>query len=586
MGTSRSLVAANIAGYRGLVAAVVSIAAVAVAAAQPANNNCANASVVVAGTVNGTTVGATNDAVGTCGASTSSPDVWYSYVAPFDGTLTVSTCGGAGWDTVLGVWSACPAASGAEIGCNDDSCGLQSSVVVSMQGGVQYLIRVAGYSGATGTFTLTISETEGGGGGGTGADVIYSDIPDVAQYGPVGGIYAYAWGTATCNIGTANLRWGNTWGGTPSVGFNAYRLQNGRLLQIGLSFVKKACCAAAGSGCGIACNGVGGSQLGVGCRDVYSSGYNGSQSNLAKRSSLNPYTGAHALVGGTGDAIYARLQIPATDLNIPGALYFAEGVYVASDDAPSGNANNNASYKRLVSGANGSLTVTGTTTIGQGAIYAWRDHGLGVGVPDPRVNIQPLDIPDEGRFIVGDKVTDLGGGTWRYDYAILNINSDRAGGSLSIPIPAGVTVTNAGFHDVNYHSGEPYDNTDWTITVGSGAITWSSPQTYAQNANSNALRWGTMYNFWFDANQPPTPGDATFGLFKPHTTQSVPMPTRVPSSPNLPGDLDGDGDVDLADLAILLSDFGCTTPPCAGDINGDGVTDLGDLTILLANFGM
>ena len=53
------------------------------------------------------------------------------------------------------------------------------------------------------------------------------------------------------------------------------------------------------------------------------------------------------------------------------------------------------------------------------------------------------------------------------------------------------------------------------------------------------------------------------------------------------GDLDGDGDTDLADLGILLADFGCTTPhgPCVGDLNNDGNTDLADLGILLADFG-
>lgn len=55
------------------------------------------------------------------------------------------------------------------------------------------------------------------------------------------------------------------------------------------------------------------------------------------------------------------------------------------------------------------------------------------------------------------------------------------------------------------------------------------------------------------------------------------------------GDTDGDGDVDLADLALLLASFGA----CAGDANynpdtdltGDGCVDLSDLATLLANFG-
>ena len=53
------------------------------------------------------------------------------------------------------------------------------------------------------------------------------------------------------------------------------------------------------------------------------------------------------------------------------------------------------------------------------------------------------------------------------------------------------------------------------------------------------------------------------------------------------GDLTGDCLVDLADLGILLADFGCTAGPgaCPGDLDGDGDTDLADLGILLAAFG-
>jgi hypothetical protein len=50
----------------------------------------------------------------------------------------------------------------------------------------------------------------------------------------------------------------------------------------------------------------------------------------------------------------------------------------------------------------------------------------------------------------------------------------------------------------------------------------------------------------------------------------------------VPGDLDGDGDVDLADLGILLASF---LTDDGGDLDGDGDTDLADLGILLANFG-
>jgi len=52
------------------------------------------------------------------------------------------------------------------------------------------------------------------------------------------------------------------------------------------------------------------------------------------------------------------------------------------------------------------------------------------------------------------------------------------------------------------------------------------------------------------------------------------------------GDIDGDGDTDWSDLAILVTDWGCPGgPPCPGDLNNDGTTDLMDLLVLLNDWG-
>jgi photosystem II stability/assembly factor-like uncharacterized protein len=51
------------------------------------------------------------------------------------------------------------------------------------------------------------------------------------------------------------------------------------------------------------------------------------------------------------------------------------------------------------------------------------------------------------------------------------------------------------------------------------------------------------------------------------------------------GDLNGDGDVDLSDVATLLSGYGCTGGFCTGDIDGDGNTDADDLLLLLMDYG-
>ena len=54
-----------------------------------------------------------------------------------------------------------------------------------------------------------------------------------------------------------------------------------------------------------------------------------------------------------------------------------------------------------------------------------------------------------------------------------------------------------------------------------------------------------------------------------------------------PGDLDGDRDVDLADLAALLANYGTTSGAEYedGDLDGDGDVDLSDLSALLAVYG-
>jgi len=50
------------------------------------------------------------------------------------------------------------------------------------------------------------------------------------------------------------------------------------------------------------------------------------------------------------------------------------------------------------------------------------------------------------------------------------------------------------------------------------------------------------------------------------------------------GDLDGDGDRDLADLAVMLANYGTSGP--AGDLDNDGDVDLADLATFLALYGV
>jgi hypothetical protein len=539
----------------------------------PANDACASATAIGNGSFAGTTNNAAADGQSSCVGS-ATPDVYYLYTAPAAGTVHASTCTAANYDTVISVHSACPATTANQIACNDNSCNVRSQVSFEAAAGQQYVIRVAGAT-ASGTFTLTMGEPPAPAGG---PDVTYQHVNGFSNSGAVGGIRAYALGSDTCNIGDENLLWTNA--GTPALAMNAYRLHNGRLVQIGLGFAKTACCAGATSGCG-SCNGAGGAVLGAGCKDVYGAGYNANQPHLAPRSAINGFSAIISPYPQTsGDAIFRRLQIAQSDMTtstFTGARFFAEGAYMATDDAASGNAMNNNSYM-IVNIDQSSFNMSSASGTFQGipAIRAWRDHGLGNNVVDPSVGILSVDVPQEGRFWVATKVTDLGNGSYLYDYAIYNMNSDRSGGSLTVPRAAGVNVSGVGFHDVNYHSGEPYDNTDWTSSVNASTVEWRSPQTFAQNPNSNALRWGTMYNYWFTADTAPTTGTVTLGLFKPGTPTEVAFDVLIPSAgTGCQADFDGNTVLNVADIFAFLAAWFASDPSADIDgVPGIGVPDI------------
>src|SRR5206468_3131540 len=61
-------------------------------------------------------------------------------------------------------------------------------------------------------------------------------------------------------------------------------------------------------------------------------------------------------------------------------------------------------------------------------------------------------------------------------------------------------------------------------------ITWST-ETFATNQNANAIRFGTLYNFRFDADQAPNFTSATVGYFKTGSPMgvSIQAPGGVPS---------------------------------------------------------
>jgi len=435
-----------------------------------------------------------------------------------------------------------------------------------------------------------------------GPDVIVADMEQVLRWGRIGDITAYSVATNSCNFGDTPLNWDAVTSDHPVIAQNLYRLKDGRFEQVGQSWLKHGFLSANESFCG-ACQHPGSSQLlGIGCSDPYGAGLNGNQSLLGPRSEVNASTGEFPYpfdVPGSFTAIERRLQVHDADIDPdlnPGALYYVEGQYVTLDDAAAGNKNNNASYRRVTVNEQAPpsttfiISVADVTQQQMPAILAWQTN-------DPSVAVAILDVPGEGRFYLAAKATDLANGFWDYEYALHNLNSHRSAGSVSVAIDPNAAVASTGFHDVDYHSGEPYDPTDWTGAHVGGAVTWSTVD-FAANPDANAVRWGTLYNFRFIANSPPVAdAEVTVGLFRPGSPASLiagilgpdpdppdcdengtPDYLEIQQDPSL--DCDSNGNLDLCDLDCNSNgspdacDIAQETDP---DCNGNGTPDSCDI---------
>lgn len=407
-----------------------------------------------------------------------------------------------------------------------------------------------------------------------GPDVIVGNIEDVAQQGTAGTQVGLAIGTDSCNNGDQPVNWfALPQTDHPVVPQNLYRMSGGadnqqRFEQIGQSWMKHTFEALEESVCGT-CNTSGcqtGTHLCPGCSDPYVSGLNGDQNLIGSRAWINPFTGsfpsnANDHSGHNHDGVSHRILVEMDDLNTtmnPGASYFGEAAYISPHEytwcqAHSDQCNmfNNFSYRQFsVSGGPTffNFSPVSSTVQMQPAIQAWVATGAVVTEVEP-------DPGNDGKFFVGYKVTGPNAGVYHYEYAVFNMNLDRAIQSFEVVFP-GFTppLSNVGFHAPPQHPGwandgtfnsQGYSSTPWTFTVNppppfANSAVWNC-ETLAQNPNANAVRWGTLYNFRFDSSAAPTATTANIGFFKtgspvsvnvvgPFMSDMTPTPTPTPSA--------------------------------------------------------
>ena len=380
----------------------------------------------------------------------------------------------------------------------------------------------------------------GGGGGDAGPDVALCQLIDTTSWGRVGDIHAFSIRTDTWNIGAEDLSWQEFTSVHPLMAQNLYRFRDGRFEQIGLSWIKHGFCALQQDGC-TDCFVQDGCLdfLGVGCRDPYSSNLNGNQLRLGPRSEVNasntefpyPFTLGWEQ---TGDAIFKRIQVSDEDINPamnPGARYFIEGHILHVEEGTSERRHNNATHEEVVPTPSGDTFALGMgvdTVQLQPAIFAWQ-------AIDPEVVIEVVDAPgtpvnEDGRFHVAYRVSDNGDGTWRYEYAVHNLNSHRSAQAFAVPKRRTADVISTFHRDVKYHSGEVYTNEDWTFNIANKRVSWSGMK-FDENPNANALRWGTTFNFALVSDAAPRMGAVELTLFRPGGPSKMQVPALVPTGP-------------------------------------------------------
>jgi hypothetical protein len=427
-------------------------------------------------------------------------------------------------------------------------------------------VGVAHLQATTGSLDSMAPRVDCGQNFGPDIDVLLSGLSAFQQIARASGVVSLAPTTTIKNVGGNDVPWywaiepvdqgiipGGKVGQHPYLYFVFYRLlTNGVIQQIGRSEIKHAFFA---TNAGCTCDGgqILYARNGT-CGDTYSTGNNSEQFFFGPRAELTASTGVWPSLGsyfdvspaqpipddfrsnnGPTDFITNLLDVAEPDLQTSGAQYFIEARYVVQGDV---NIWNNVGWRRVTPSFSGGIwSFTFNTALANGpGIEAW--------VPlTPPAGQQHASIETgDGQLRLAALTQDLGGGQVRYQYALQNMDFDRKIRSFSVPLAPGVSVTNPTFADADADG-----TNDWQVDVAADAITWST-STIAQDPNANAMDWGFLYSFGFDANAPAVETNVTLGVFEPGSGTELaatslgvlleptltPLPTRTPTQTRTP----------------------------------------------------
>lgn len=332
----------------------------------------------------------------------------------------------------------------------------------------------------------------------------------------------------------------------PFLIWNLYRIDaDGRISQIGRSGVKHAwlttnqqCDSSPGS------NHI----LGRGCVDTYSQSNNDEISDLGPRSEIIPAKGLWGRCGsvydrdcdGNDDGLSTpcsniggssqgcrnwafRLAVHEDEIDPalhPGASYWVESWYVVRDDVNIYN----TMQTRVVSFSQDAGTWSSADGASDDAVAGLKlgpaiDRWLARGTTTATARSSDIDTSN-GRGRLAARVTDLGNGYWRYDYVVSNF--DFAIGVLEGAEPNLKVLSNTGFtafevesseaatlQNPQFADGDRNSSNDWAASTVGSVLRWgTSSFGGGRTLAGNALNWGTMFRFSFEAETAPVEGVA------------------------------------------------------------------------------
>lgn len=142
----------------GIAMGVLTLLSVALNAQAPANDECVAATPLSIGN-NGPfdSTNATSSLPAFSCSVAAGEDVWHAYTAVCTGRVTFQTCGSA-IDTAIELFDGTCAALNV-LACDDNGCGLQSSVRALLTQGATYYLRVGIASGTTGAYQVQVSHS-------------------------------------------------------------------------------------------------------------------------------------------------------------------------------------------------------------------------------------------------------------------------------------------------------------------------------------------------------------------------------------------------------------------------------------------